>query len=203
MLLWVKYTSYQTVAMRVSSEAVCQVNLRLSISLSFHGKAPYYLHELFKRLILSQRLSQQISLCVFSIPNFRRSTYWNAFFLSAIYFWHFLSVSVVSLGVFGTLKLQLFAYLLALESEPSQHRRVLLRVLPAVWAGSCHLGTLFIILNINVVTYCNYCHLMMIIQFAFGHCENFIRLFFLFSELLYFNLIHRFHFLTGLPSVTT
>ena len=55
-----------------------------------HFDAPGYLLELFSPCALSQRPSRQLTPSVFVIPLFRTLAYRNSFFLSAIYFWHFL-----------------------------------------------------------------------------------------------------------------
>ena len=101
------------------------VSLSLSLFLGItmykilHDKAPDYLLEFFSRPIPSQRPSWQITRSFFTIPNFRTTTFWNSFFLAAIYFWHSLPIEVASLNGLSIFMVVLFKYLFALEREPS------------------------------------------------------------------------------------
>ena len=88
---------------------------------TYKNTAPVYLLQVFSRPVPSQRPCRQMTPSIFIIPNFRTLTYRNSFFISAIDFWHFLALSVVSFESLSILKLHLFELLFAREAESPQY----------------------------------------------------------------------------------
>ena len=86
---------------------------------TLHDSSLSCLRNLYIRFTSSVSPSRQLSPDVFVIPNFHTSIFSNSFYLSAIYFWHFLPDPVHSSPTIGTLKGCLLRHLFDLGNNPA------------------------------------------------------------------------------------